>query len=204
MFITIEGSNGVGKTTIIAILAKKLIALGFDVFLTKEPTKSSLGEFLKTGEELYRGKCLACIAVADRYFHIEKEITPALQSGKLVISDRYVESSLVLQRMDGCSLDFIWQLHSQILIPDLSVVIVADSETVKQRLIGRGGNLSRFEIDEGREKELLFYREATEFLSQHGFNVFLIENKQNIVDEVVDSIVGKIQELHQKDKGDKS
>ena len=51
MFITIEGSNGVGKTTIIAALAKRLIVSGFDVFLTKEPTKSSLGEFLKTGEE---------------------------------------------------------------------------------------------------------------------------------------------------------
>ena len=177
--------------------------LGFDVFLTKEPTKSSLGEFFKTGEESYRGKCLACIAAADRYFHIETEILPALQSEKLVISDRYVESSLVLQRLDGCSLDFIWQLHSQIVTPDLSVVIVANPETVKQRLIERGGSLSRFEKDESREKELLFYREAAEFLSQHGFNVFLIENEQSCVNEVVDSLISKIQGLHQKSKGDK-
>lgn len=202
MFITIEGPNGVGKTTIIAVLARRLIAADFNTFLTKEPTISSLGQFLKTGEEVYRGKCLACIAAADRYYHIENEILPALQSGKLVISDRYVESSLVLQQLDGCQLDFIWQLNSQIVIPNLSVVVMAKLKTIKQRLSERGGNLSRFERDASREKELLFYREAAEFLSQRGFNVFVVENEQNSVDDVVDSIINAIKEFSKKNKGD--
>ncbi len=202
MFITIEGSNGVGKTTIVAALVEKLTSLDFDIFLTKEPTKSTLGQFLKTGEEIYRGECLACIAAADRYYHIEKEILPALQSEKLVISDRYVESSLVLQRFDGCTLDFIWQLHSQIIIPDLSIIAMAKPEIIKQRLSGRGGSLSRFERDESREKELLFYKEAAEFLSQHGFNVLVVENEQDSIDGVVDLIINAIQNLSQKDKGD--
>lgn len=201
MFITIEGPNGVGKTTVITAVSEKLSGLGFDVFLTKEPTKSNLGDFLKNSEESYRGKCLACIAAADRYFHIEQEIAPALSEGKLVISDRYIESSLVLQRLDGCTLDFIWSLHSQILIPNLSIIIVAKPLILSQRLASRESKLSRFERTETREKELRFYRQARKFLSQKGFNILVIKNESGSVDKVVDRIVRKIQELHQQRKG---
>lgn len=201
MFITIEGPNGVGKTTVITAILEKLSVLGFDVFLTKEPTKSNLGAFLKNSEESYRGNCLACIAAADRYFHIEREITPALSEGKLVISDRYVESSLVLQRLDGCTLEFIWNLHSQILIPDLSIILVAKPAILSQRLASRKIKLSRFERTETREKELRFYRQAGKFLSQHGFNVLVLKNESTSVDKVVDRIVQKVQELHQQRKG---
>src|SRR3989338_5572031 len=113
MFITFEGPNGVGKTAIVDAVAKKLFDMGFDVLKTKEPTKSRLGDFLRNAEEFYGGACLACIAAADRYSHIEQEIMPALSRGKVVISDRYVESSLVLQRLDGCALEFLWGLNSQ-------------------------------------------------------------------------------------------
>ena len=201
MFITFEGPNGVGKTTIISSVLEKLSGLGFNVLLTKEPTNSNLGNFLKSSEESYGGACLACIAAADRYFHIEREIQPALSEGRLVISDRYVESSLVLQRLDGCNLEFIWSLHSQILIPDLSIILVAKPETLSQRLASRGKTLSRFERTETREKELLFYHEAGVFLSQHGFNVLVLENESVSTDEAANQIVANIQELHQQKKG---
>lgn len=157
MFITLEGPSGVGKTMVISAVSEKLSDLDFDILLTKEPTKSSLGDFLKNSEEFYRGKCLACIAVADRYFHIEQEVLPALSEGKLVISDRYIESSLVLQRLDGCTLEFIWNLHSQILIPDLSVILVAKPLILSQRLASRKSKLSRFERTETREKEKMIF-----------------------------------------------
>lgn len=201
MFITFEGPNGVGKTTVISAVSEKLSALGFDTFLTKEPTKSHLGNFLKSSEESYSGACLACIAAADKYFHIEREIQPALSEGKTVISDRYVESSLVLQRLDGCTLEFIWSLHSQILIPDLSIILVAKPATLNQRLALRKIKLSRFERAETREKELRFYRQAGKFLSQHGFNILVFKNESTAVDKVVGRIVQKIQELHQQGKG---
>lgn len=201
MFITFDGPNGVGKTTVISAVSEKLFSLGFSVLLTKEPTKSNLGDFLRISEESYGGACLACIAAADRYFHIEREIQPALSDGKLVISDRYIESSLVLQRLDGCTLEFIWSLHSQILIPNLSIILVAKPATLSQRLASRGKKLSRFERTETREKELRFYHEAGAFLSQHGFNVLVLENESVSTDEVANQIVTKIQELHQQKKG---
>jgi dTMP kinase len=201
VFISLEGPNGVGKTTVLNAISEKLSDLDFNVLLTKEPTKSNLGDFLKNSEESYRGKCLACIAAADRYFHIEQEVLPALSEGKLVISDRYVESSLVLQRLDGCTLEFIWDLHSQILVPDLSIILVAKPLILSQRLVARKSKLSRFERTETRAKELRLYREAGKFLSQKGFNVLVLKNESASVDKVANNIVEKIQELHQQRKG---
>jgi len=197
MFITFEGPNGVGKTAVVDAVAKKLSILGFDVLRTKEPTKSPLEEFLRSSEESYKGACLACIAAADRYFHVEREIQPALSEGKLVISDRYVESSLVLQRLDGCTLEFIWSLHSRIPVPDLSIILVAKPKILSQRLASRDKKLSRFERSETRQKELRFYREAGKFLSQKGFNVLVLKNESDAVEKLADRIVRKIQELHQ-------
>jgi len=201
VFITFEGPNGVGKTTVIKAVSDKLSNLGFDVLLTREPTKSNLGDFLRSSEESYGGACLACIAAADRYFHIEREIQPALSEGKLVISDRYVESSLVLQRLDSCTLEFVWSLHSQIPIPDLSIILVAKPAILSQRMVLRGKKLSRFERSGTRQKELRFYREAGKFLSQKGFNVFVLKNESDTVEKLASRIVQKIQGLHQQKKG---
>lgn len=195
LFVTIEGPNGVGKTTITNEVTKKISVLGYHTLCTKEPTSSLLGDFLRRAEQLYQREVLACIAAADRYFHIEQEIVPALAAGKIVISDRYVESSLVLQRLDGCSLEFIWNINSQVLVPDLSVILIADSVTLEQRLAAERTKLSRFERDETREQEMHFYREAAEFVTQKGFNVLLLENDKQSVSDTSGRIVVEIQKL---------
>jgi len=195
LFVTLEGPNGVGKTTVIKDVAQKLSALGCSVLRTKEPTSSSLGDFLRNAEELYGKETLACIAAADRYFHIEKEISPALAAGRIVLSDRYVESSLVLQRLDGCSFEFIWNINSQVLVPDLSVILVADPTILGQRLAIERTKLSRFEREETREQEMRFYREAAEFIVQKGFNVLLLKNDKQPVGDTSERIVVEIQKL---------
>lgn len=83
LFITLDGPNGVGKSTIMGDLCKKLTSQGFETYKTREPTDSLIGDFLRKSEEKYRGKTLACIAATDRYYHIEHEILPALQKKKL-------------------------------------------------------------------------------------------------------------------------
>lgn len=198
MFITFEGPHGVGKTTIIEAVARQLHDKGFDILQTKEPTKSPLGEFLRNAEEFYNGECLACIAAADRYLHIKKEIVPALLLGKTVLSDRYVESSLVLQRLDGCSLEFLWNIHSQILIPELSVILVAKPTTLDHRITSERTKLSRFERDGSREKEVSFYREAAALITQKGFNVLLLENGMRSIKENSNRITREILKLYQK------
>lgn len=201
LFVTFDGPNGVGKTSIVKDVARKLEDLGYSVLCTKEPTGSSLGDFLKNVEELYRKEALACIAAADRYFHIEKEIKPALAVDRIVLSDRYVESSLVLQRLDGCSLEFVWSINSQVLVPSLSVIFVADPVVLGQRLAAGRTKLSRFEREDTREREMLFYREAAEFIAQKGFNVFLLDNDKQSVDDTSKRIVVEIQKLLKTKEG---
>lgn len=195
LFVTFDGPNGVGKTTIIRHVTQKLVALGHNVLCTREPTNSPLGDFLRNAEELYERETLACIAAADRYFHIEKDIKPALQAGRIVLSDRYVESSLALQCLDGCSLEFVWNLNSQVLVPNLSVVLVADPAILDKRLANDRTKFSRFEQEVTRKQELQLYREAAELIGEKGFSLLLLENDKQSPDDVSDRIVTEIQNL---------
>ena len=106
--VAIDGPNGVGKSTIIAAVAKKLQLLyAVDVFVTKEPTSTELGAFLRSFAEEEKGLGLACLVAADRYEHLKNEIIPMLEQRKVVITDRYILSSFILQGMDGVNTKFI-------------------------------------------------------------------------------------------------
>ncbi len=83
-----------------------------------------------------------------------------------MISDRYLPSSLVLQRMDGVSWDTIWQLHAGAGPPDLAVIVNADPAVLAARLTSRGGTHSRFERQPGSSAtEHALYRDTA--ASQH-------------------------------------
>jgi dTMP kinase len=110
-FVAIDGPSGIGKTTLTGLLADQLTTYGCSVMATKEPTATPLGSLARFGTDDYHGLTLACLVAADRYQHLEHEIRPALQAGRIVLCDRYLASSLVLQRMDGVSPEFVWQLH---------------------------------------------------------------------------------------------
>lgn len=192
MFITFDGPNGSGKSTIVSGVATRLIQLGFKVYQTKEPTLTPLGQYIKNSEDHYKGKTYACLVAADRYYHIDNEILPALSDGNIVLSDRYIESSLVLQRLDGVEIDFIWDINSKVIIPDLSVCVVALPETLDKRLAQRN-QYSRFEIEKSRVEEFKYYHEAMNFISQRGFNVLSLNNDDfNSLSNNIEIIVNNI------------
>jgi dTMP kinase len=195
LFVTFDGPNGVGKTTLLKKVSEKLTLRGFDVFQTKEPTDTSIGNFIQQSKEEYHGASLACLIAADRYQHIEKEIIPALKTNKIVLSDRYVESSLVLQRIDNVDFNFIWSINKTVVIPNLSVIILASPDTLKQRIKSRETR-DFFERDDSiREKELVYYKETIEFLKKKKFNVFSIENELASVEENSNKILTQIVNL---------
>ena len=194
IFVTIDGPNGVGKSTIVICVASRLRQLGFDILETGEPTASDLGKFVRQLEADYCGRVYACLVAADRYYHLECEVIPALQESKVVLSNRYVESSLVLQRLDGVELEFIWALNSQIYIPDLSVILTAPVEVLEQRLSQRA-SLSRFERTKSRAMELSYYLEAVEFLSKRGFKMLLLDNGNTPLEENVSRLTEEVKNL---------
>jgi len=190
-FITFDGPNGAGKSTLIAEVSSLLSMAGVDLFLTAEPTDSPLGRFIRANEENYRGKTLAYFVALDRYLHLENEILPALINGKVVLCDRYIDSSLVLQRLDGLNFDFIWDLNKYFCVPDLSIILTARVEILEKRLLERD-KLTRFERQNSRGNELDYYLDAANYLSEHGFNVMTVDNGDKSIKNNADLIVNKI------------
>jgi dTMP kinase len=93
---------------------------------TKEPSDSALGKLARQGTDEYRGLVLACLVAADWYYHLEHDIRPALRAGYVVICDRYVPTSLVLQRIDGVEPAFLSQVNQYADKPDLTVVLTGE------------------------------------------------------------------------------
>lgn len=101
-FISLEGGEGVGKSTQLAALAEALRARGVDLVVTREPGGSEgaerIRELLLTGdEERWSPEAEALLFAAARADHVDKVIRPAVSDGKWVLSDRFVDSSLAYQ-----------------------------------------------------------------------------------------------------------
>ena len=129
LFITFEGIDGSGKTTQAILLKNRFSKMHYPVVLTKEPGGTALGEKIRKillNEDMNPLSEFLLFA-SDRREHIEKVIRPSLLDGKIVISDRFTDSSLVYQGFGrGVSLNFIKQVHQYILEglkPDLTFVI---------------------------------------------------------------------------------
>jgi dTMP kinase len=173
-FIVIEGPNGVGKTTVATRLAERLQRRSSSVHVTREPSHTALGELIRSAESYLSGRALALAVAADRYAHLEQEILPALRAGQDVISDRYVQSSLVLQRLDGLSLAEIWSYNAHVLVPGLSVYLEDDAAVIAERLRERP-ILSRLEIEGSPTRELALYQDAYRFLERQGWPQVFID-----------------------------
>lgn len=190
-FIAVDGPNGVGKSTIVSCITEKLKSYGYDILKTKEPTNTALGNFTRNMSESLIGYPLACIIASDRYNHLKETILPALNAGKIVICDRYILSSLILQRIDNVKNDFILDIHKEAIFPDLQVAVIADEETIKKRLAKRE-KLTRFE--HYTEEELKHMILGIETLEKYNVPIIQLNNNNNnnidiVVNELVDSII---------------
>lgn len=136
-FICIEGLDGSGKTTHAKLLAKKL-GKSHNAVYTAEPSRGKIGTFIRErclyGEKRLSTVVEALLFAADRIEHVETEVLPALHQGKLVISDRYLYSSLAYQGAAGLSLEWIEKINEHALRPDLAFFIDVAPKTAIHRL----------------------------------------------------------------------
>ena len=101
-FITLEGGEGAGKSTQLQLLAKELRARGLEVVETREPGGSDGAEAIRAmvlegGEDRWTARSEALLFAAARADHLARTILPALDEGRWVICDRFVDSSLAYQ-----------------------------------------------------------------------------------------------------------
>lgn len=173
IFVTIEGPNGVGKTTFIESLSRELYPKS--TYITKEPSRTEFGQYVKNNEGALQGKSYAYLIAADRCYHLENEIIPALKKYDIVLCDRYIESSLVLQYYDGVDLDFIWKINEDFLVPDLSIILLAEDNNLHFRLSQRD-TISAFEEKISRIEEVELYKNANNYIKKKGFNTVILHN----------------------------
>jgi dTMP kinase len=155
MFITFEGGEGTGKSTQVKLLAARLIELGLEIVLTREPggtpQAESLRGLLVSGDtDNWSAEAEALLNYAARDSHLNQVIRPALKRGALVLCDRFMDSTRAYQAYAGnCSQNLIDNLQKTIVsdtTPDLTFIFDLAPEIGLARAKARAGDAEdRFE-----------------------------------------------------------
>jgi len=136
VFFVIEGIDGAGTTTQSELLEKALSEHGHTPHRTREPSDGPIGKLLRA---ILRGEhaptsatTLGLLFAADRSDHIQREIAPALEAGRVVISDRYYHSSLAYQGSDE-DRSWIEVLNERAMVPDCTFFLEVDPTVAARR-----------------------------------------------------------------------
>jgi dTMP kinase len=171
-FITLEGGEGVGKSTQVRALAEALEGRGIDSLVTREPGGSdgaeAIRELLLGGtDERWKPEAEALLFAAARVDHVAKTIRPALEAGRWVISDRFVDSSMAYQGgAGGLGIERIRALHKfgGELLPDRTLVLALDEGGERARVRDGNGSdrIGGRDADYHRKVDLAFQMIAAE------------------------------------------
>ena len=196
VFITFEGIDGVGKSTQLDLLQSWLESRGRDVLRTLEPGGTELGQEIRhlllhrKGDVAARAEAL--LYAADRAHHVATIIRPALAEGKVVLSDRYFDSSVAYQGA-ARELDVqevrnisLWAVDN--LIPDLTVLLDLDAQAAIQRRNKTGTEPDRLE----REKVDFFERARSQYLELAKEPRFLVVDATLSIDEIQEQIRARV------------
>ena len=147
IFITIEGGEGTGKSTLISGLEARLRQAGITCVLTREPGGTPLAEQLRKlvltppGDAEWSPMATALLMNAARDDHLLRKIRPALAKGEWVVCDRFADSTRAYQSIDGVSGSILRQFEDAVLgetRPDLTFILDADPEYLQERRRHRG------------------------------------------------------------------
>lgn len=199
MFITFEGIDGVGKSTQLDLLETWLQEQGKEVLRTLEPGGTELGQEIRhlllhrKGDVAPRSEAL--LYAADRAHHVATKIRPALAAGKVVLSDRYFDSSVAYQGA-ARELDVnqvreisLWAVDN--LLPDLTILLDLTAEQAMSRRNKTGVEPDRLE----QEKVDFFERAREQYLELAKEPRFLIIDANLTVAEIQERIRSRVQEL---------
>jgi len=191
--IVIEGIDGAGKTTHARKLVRWLRKKGIRTRYTFEPTRGAIGRILEkmASKRKVDVRVEALLFAADRIDHLNKIIRPLLEKGFIIISDRYVHSSIAYQSVTVGDQGWVEELNKFAEKPDLVILLDVDPETGLKRIKRKRARFERIEIlKKVREKYL-------ELAEREGFKVI---NANRGVEEVFEDVKSSVEKFLE-DKG---
>lgn len=199
ILLGIDGMDGSGKSTVAKLLDEYCEQQQIPHYLTSEPTKNKYGLILR---ELLKdvnspAPLDALMFAVDRYNHYFNEILPELKKGKLVISDRFILSSIVYQPLQSKGLiseEWIKTINRYIPQPDITIIMEADPQIAMQRIIAMGKPLEKFEnidfLTKLKKQYYHIFNTMNDATDKEG--VYLIDTDYLTPEEVTTSIVENI------------
>ena len=186
-FISFEGIDGSGKSTQIQKLAEFLEARDFDIVITREPGGSKGGEeirnlLLQGNVDRWSAETEILLFTAARRDHLERIILPALKEGKIVICDRFTDSTRMYQGMRGVNLrNLVDTLNENVIKfdPDLTIVIDIKPEISLKRAKSRKTVEERFE-DFGVDLQIKMRKGFLELAKEFRNRIEVVNGQQSI------------------------
>lgn len=204
-FIVFEGGEGSGKSTILEMIYNWMIENNIDCIKTREPGGIKIAEQIrnvildKDNTEM-DGRCEALLYAAARRQHLVEKVIPALESGKVVLCDRFLDSSLAYQgHARGLGIEEIYNINKFAIgeyLPDLSLIFDLNPETGLERINkNKDREVNRLDLE-----KIDFHNKVRE-----GYNILLGSDNNNrvkidasqTINEVFES-VKKVIKLHLK------
>ena len=157
LFITVEGPEGAGKSTILSEIYQQLLQDGLDVVQTREPGGISIAEqirevILNTKNTEMDKRTEALLYAAARRQHLVEKVIPALEEGKIVICDRFIDSSLAYQgNARGIGMEEVMDINQFAIedkMPDLTLYFDIDPEEGLKRIAKHNGReVNRLDLE---------------------------------------------------------
>lgn len=195
IFITMEGPDGAGKSTQIDLLRGYLLEKGYDIIVCREPGGTVISEairevILNREHKDMKNMTELLLYAAARAQLVGEVIQPALEEGKVVICDRFIESSAVYQGIArGMGIDLVYEINQFAVgktMPDITILLDVDAET------GIGRKKQQAELDRMESEKLDFHKRVVE-----GYRLLAERDKNRMV-----KIDGRdsIEEIHRQIK----
>ena len=186
-FISFEGIDGSGKSTQIQKLAEFLESHDFDIVITREPGGSTGGEeirnlLLQGNVDRWSPETEILLFTAARRDHLERIILPALEEGKIVICDRFADSTRMYQGMRGSNLrNLVDSLNEKVIKfdPDLTILIDINPEISLKRAKSRKTVEERFE-DFGVELQMKMRKGFIELAKEFSNRIEVVNGQQSV------------------------
>jgi dTMP kinase len=188
VFICVEGLDGCGKTTQTKLLVRRLRRKGLDAVYTAEPSLGEIGKFIKRyclhGKKRVSSIIEALLFAADRFEHVDSEVLPALKEKKIVVSDRYVYSSLAYQGAEGLDLNWIKKINEHAIRPDLAVFIDVEPTAVVKRLKQKKSVMETLETQRKVRDVYMKFVEKDELVRINGN-----KSRQDVADTILQTVL---------------